>query len=391
MRFLLGALAVLVLLTVLFSGALVLVLLWSLLCVLLLARLWIDHLAALLSVKRDFVDRAFAGEEVSVRLAVQNGSRLPVTWLEAREDVIPALRADEPPFAVFGLQGRGRWELTYTLRCHRRGAHPVGPLRLALGDPIGMVQRSLVVDEPRPLLVYPRVLPLARLGLPTTAALSTLRAHHSLYEDTAHIVGVRDYHPGDSLRRMHWLASARTGQLLVKQYQPAKARQTLIALNLDSHDYDAHWRQQAAETAIEVAASVAAHSIQRERQAVGFVTEAYDPAAGERRTLSVRVGGGESQLIELLEILARIELRGTGDFATALQAAALRTGRDTTVLIIVGRLTESVKEAAVAMAALGLVPAIVLIQPRPWLDGANVMPGVPILHVWQDNDLAVLE
>ncbi|NIN74493.1 MAG: DUF58 domain-containing protein, partial [Xanthomonadales bacterium] len=95
------------------------------------------------------------------------------------------------------------------------------------GDLLGIERRSVARAEPSYLTVYPRVVPLQKLGLPTRSPLVALPAGAHLFEDPARVMGVRDYQPGDSPRRIHWTATASAGRLLVKQYQPAIARETL--------------------------------------------------------------------------------------------------------------------------------------------------------------------
>ena len=227
----------------------------------LLSRLWMRRRVERLHVERRFVNRAFYGDRVTVDLMVHNSGWLPIPWLELRESVPVDLLTPPLKSQVFSLGSRERWRLSYTLDCRRRGYYPIGPLTIRTGDLLGMVRSSTGQVAPDHLVVYPQIVPLHQLGLPTRSPLVALPARMPLFEDPARVTGVRDYQRGDSPRRIHWTATASAGRLLVKQYQPAIARETLICLDLEQGDY--HWRQRytATELAIVVAASMANHVI----------------------------------------------------------------------------------------------------------------------------------
>ena len=77
---------------------------------------------------------------------------------------------------------------------------------------------------------------------------------------------------------MDWKTSARIGPLQVRRYEPAIALETAIFLNLDAGDYHQPERHHATELGIIIAASIAVHLVEK-RQAVGLLTNGYDPLA----------------------------------------------------------------------------------------------------------------
>jgi uncharacterized protein (DUF58 family) len=83
-------------------------------------------------------------------------------------------------------------------------------VRLRTGDLFGLVSRELDLDLTSVLVVYPRVVPVTALGLPARQPIGERRTRSWLFEDPSRLVGVREHRPGDSLRRIHWAASART-------------------------------------------------------------------------------------------------------------------------------------------------------------------------------------
>jgi hypothetical protein len=129
-------------------------------------------------------------------------------------------------------------------------------------DPFGILVRERQIDQPAILLVYPLVAPLERFGLPARSPFGELKSSRRLLEDPLRVAGVRPYQPGDDPRRIHWKASARTGELQSKVYEPS-TRHTL-ALFVDMRTFDRTlygYDPFLAELAITTTASVAAWAL----------------------------------------------------------------------------------------------------------------------------------
>ena len=356
----------------------------------LLSWLWMRRRVERLHVERRFVNRAFYGDRVTVDLEVHNSGWLPIPWLELRESVPVDLLTPPLKGQVFSLGSRERRRLSYTLNCRRRGYYPIGPLTIKSGDLLGVVRSSTGQVAPSHLVVYPQVVPLHQLGLPTRSPLVALPAQAPLFEDPARVIGVRDYQRGDSPRRIHWTATASAGRLLVKQYQPAIARETLICLDLEEGDY--HWRQRytATELAIVVAASVANHIIVREGLAVGLATEAQDPLLEEQVRFFLPPGSERTHLMSLLEVLARAQVASGTSFLDLLRRESLRLAWGATLLVITGRESASLFDMLVYLRRAGFAVALVLVQPdRPSaeLQKQADQLKLAVYRVWRAQDL----
>jgi len=362
---------------------------WFLLGTYGLARMWIRRSVQHLQISRRFEDRAFTGDEVDVHLTIRNAGRLPVLWLQIGESLPLELTTTPFPDQAITLGGREVREFVYRLSCRRRGYYSLGPLRMETGDLLGIEDRVLLANEPRHLTVYPRIVSLEQLGLPTRSALVSLPARMPLFEDTSRIMGVRDYQPGDSPRRIHWTATARTGALVVKQYQPAIARETLICLDLDWRDYTMR-RHEATEQAIVVAASVANHSIVRDGLPAGLATEATDPLVGDRRRIVLPPRSGRAQLMAILEVLARVQPATGVRFVDLLREESVHLPWGTTLLLITGSIDDALAETVLYLRRRGHATAVVLVQEASGSGGApGSLAGIPVYRVWNDADLAV--
>ncbi|MDQ3703513.1 MAG: DUF58 domain-containing protein, partial [Chloroflexota bacterium] len=282
--------------------------LYFFLIVALLARLWIWRAWRKLEIRRDFDDHVFLDETVTLRLRVVNGGRLPLPWVRVEDKLPsrlawwgrpaegrpaggrpsgPASAADIAEGVLNRQAGRDAYRavvsllagetrvLEYTVHASRRGYYPIGPLQLDLGDVFGFSTRSLRTATPSYLTVYPKILPLEHLGLPSKSPFGSLRTHQIIYEDPSRVVGVRDYLRGDSMRNVNWKVSAALGRLQVKKFEPAITLDTVLVLNLDLEEYDLSYADGATELAITVAASLVNHLAEL-RQPVGLISNGRD-------------------------------------------------------------------------------------------------------------------
>jgi uncharacterized protein (DUF58 family) len=231
-------------------------------------------------------------------------------------------------------------------------------------------------------------------------------------------MGVRDYQRGDSPRRLHWTATAKasalasTTRLMVKQYQPAISRETLICLDLVRENYQRRNWLIATERAIVAAASLANHIAVREQLAVGLVTEARDPRRAEPRSTGSRLPEqegsgivrfslpprtGQGHLMGLLEVLACAQVVGESElvqagsgvgFATLLRETAKDLTWGATLAIITGKQRPELLDTIVYLRRAGFAVSLILVEPgRAPADGEGNRLGVPIYRVWEESEL----
>ena len=179
------------------------------------------------------------------------------------------------------LSPRARENFEYTLEARKRGYYPIGPLFISTGDLLGLGGSDLHNEgETEYLTVYPKVVPLAQLKIPSRSPLGTLRHTQPIFEDPTRVMGKREYVAGDSLRRVDWKSTATTGRMQVKLFEPSIAIETVIFLNLDGPSYHYRSRIDAAELAIVITASIANWIVEK-GQTVGLYTNGEDPIAAD--------------------------------------------------------------------------------------------------------------
>lgn len=351
-----------------------------------LSRWAIPHALRQLRLERTYVDHAFLGETVTINLHWHNSGRLPLPWVELVESVPPGLRIGGPLQRAMTISGREEGTLHYQVQGGKRGYYRLGPLRLTTGDLFGLVSSRGAFVRPDFLTVYPRIVALSSLGLPSRLPFGTIAARQRLFEDPARPTGVREYHSGDSQRHINWKVSAHTEQLLVKRFQPAISLETTILLNLHKPDYEQRNWTFNTEWAIVVAASLAAHLIDQ-RQPTGLITNGIDPLAfaadkdlqfnqesgrlireesgsaqNQSTTLSIPPRHSREHLMKILERLARIESYDTVTFDQWAVRACLNLSWGTTLLTITSRGDTATCQTLHRLVRAGFNPILIAVE-----------------------------
>jgi uncharacterized protein (DUF58 family) len=383
MKWYLGAALILLAALLLESGLLaysMYVLLGVLLVSRFLARSWLGNLRVSRECK---VATAEVGDRVQVRVRVRNAGVLPVPWI-LLEDVLPReALAQRPPrlrikgnrLSIVAIRGGQEEVLRYTLHLQQRGYYQIGPLVLEGGDVFGLHRRFRVAGRPHFLMVYPKIVALEGYELASRRPIGEVMLTHRLYEDPTRISGVRPYQAGDPLNRIHWRATARSGQLHSKVYEPTTLAGATLLLDFYKKGYHRRGEPYRSELAVTTAVSLA-NAVYEMGQQIGLVSNGRDAAdrirqqgwqidprtrqaaraagamqkKGERlKPIIVETRRGVEQLQRIRETLARLELTDGMTFAGLVLETAGRLPRDATVVAI---LPEASLETAVALGTL---------------------------------------
>lgn len=285
---------------------------------------------------RKFIDRAFLGEKIEVELQLENRGWLPLLWTRLTES-LPVGLSTSPTFEqVTSLGPNTETTFRYTLSAQKRGYYPLGPSFVSTGDLLGL-NRPLRAEMPAEYLtVYPQIVALKAIQIPSSAPQGTLRHTQPIFEDPTRVMGKREYQAGDSLRRVDWKSTAATGRLQVKLFEPSISLETLIFLNLNAEDYHYRSRIDATELAIVIAASVA-NWVAGKRQTVGLQVNGLDPLKPESAPPAIPPRKGQAHLMRMLDLLARIEMTKESSLTSLLQRERYQLPWGTTLIVITGQ------------------------------------------------------
>ncbi len=337
------------------------------------------------------VHRAARGQRTQVghyfeeSLTLDNDSRWPKLWVEALDSSdLPGHRASRVVSALRG-HASSRWLVRTMAR--RRGRFTLGPLALTSGDPLGLFRFSRSTGATSALVVTPPVVEIPDFSPPMGYLAGGEQLHLRTPYVTTSTAGVRDYVPGDSLNRVHWLSTARTGRLISKEFELDPLADVWIFL--DMHDEvqaeadagpeqgESAWGEEArpwpgkgdikvplprstTEYAVTIAASLAQHFLRHDRS-VGFLTY-----AAEREFL--QPDRGPRQLDRLMELLAVIQADGDVPLAQVLASEGIRLARHSTLVVITPSIDPAWVGALRGLGARGVHGIAILLAAATFLD-----------------------
>ncbi|MBE0699488.1 MAG: DUF58 domain-containing protein, partial [Anaerolineaceae bacterium] len=279
--------------------------------------------------RRFHYTRGFPGERTEVQITVVNDKLLPLSWLRASDTwPVPAGPEDERILTPSYLPNQGTLVNLYSLRWHeritrtypllfrQRGIYQTGPLLLEGGDLFGLYDQREELPLTNMLTVFPEILPLERLGLPAEDPFGDHRARKPIFEDPTQTQGIRPYHPEDGFRRIHWPATARSGALQVKVYQPVTARVLVICLDVSTQaHYWLGYSPEILEQMVKICATLAYQGMQ-DGYAVGLFSNGC--LAHADQPFRLQPGRSPDQLAVLLQALAGVTPYVTAGFETFL-------------------------------------------------------------------------
>jgi hypothetical protein len=394
MKWILGTLALLALGLALQLNLLVYAM-YVLLGILLLSRfvtrVWTEKITVTRQVDGDVFE---IGGSTEVTVDVENRGPLTVSWLII-EDMLPREAMTQMPHRIqvegdrFDMTRLKRGEVTslsYTVTFLMRGYYQLGPMQLETGDVFGLHRRFRVAGEPHFALVLPKVLPLQGYNLASRRPMGEIRVVHRLFEDPTRLAGVRPYQQGDPLNRIHWRATARTGQIHSRVYETSRVAGATFLLDFHTRSYQGGAGASSAELAITTVAALA-NAVFLMGQQIGFISNGRDaadrireegwrgefknradaqrrasPLANDRlRPVRVETRKGNEKLGQILETLARLEHTDGLEFSEMLAATISRIPRDATVVPVLRQVTPDIAVALGGLVKRGfLVTAVVV-------------------------------
>ncbi len=248
--------------------------------------------------------------------------------------------------------------------------HRIGPLGVRVRDPFGLTLRTAAVSGDAEIVVLPKVVPLPHgrslgSGIGSEGSIPHMVALHGEDDQT-----VREYRDGDDLRRIHWPATARTGELMVRQEDRPAKRRAVVVLDTRSVGHGGSGRSSSLEWCVTTAASVTAHVVD-----AGYAVHLL--------TADARADNGvhhDETLPEALESLARVGLGPEDGLRAVLHAANALTSQGGLVVYVGGPVGDDDARTLSALRQPGSAGAAMVVDPdafagRTRRGGVDRQPG----------------
>lgn len=183
-------------------------------------------------------------------------------------------------FGIQRLAPGSEAEELFAIPTQKRGVVKVGPVSVVRGDPLGLFERAHRRDDPVDLFVHPKTILFDGQSLGYLRDLEGLPAA-DLSRDDVSFHALVEYQPGDDLRHVHWRSTARTGTLMMRQYEETRRSHFVIALSRAAFEYAS---DEDFELAVSAAGSIGLRAI-RDSQRVDVRVQGRELPAGTGKRL----------------------------------------------------------------------------------------------------------
>jgi uncharacterized repeat protein (TIGR01451 family) len=335
-------------------------------------------------------NHAFFGDEIIYEIEVTNRKPLPLAWLQVEDELpekVTLLKGKVEQSSedrvllknIFPINMYHRVRRRFPVLCNQRGVFLFGPTYIRSGDLFGFFRKEIKFTKQDYLLVYPRLVSLEKLGIASRQLFGDIRLRRHLFQDPVLTAGVREYSPGDSLKRIHWKSTARLGRLQTKVFEPTTTVD--ISLFLDVRTLRAPlWGSifQLQELGIIVTASIAQAALDAGFRVGLNVNQITRYSEG---MLKVPHSGHPDQLQHILEALAQLHQVESVAMSTLIRQEAPALTWGSTLLVISAQPGETLLATLVDLKRVGRSVVLVKIGGTD-LDVRDLTAGrLPVFHV----------
>ena len=329
--------------------------------------------------------RIQSGETIAESIILENRSWLPKLWAQINDD--STLPGHEKGYVTsIGARKRIEWRLR-TL-CSRRGRYQLGPVRITTGDPLGLYQRTQILNKSAEILVLPKILPIKDFPLFPGQSIGRGKNQQRTQQVSTNVVTLREYLPGDPLSRIHWPISVRQSQLMVKEFELDPTIDIWLMLDMDENIQAGEGDISTVEYSVTITASLAQYFI-RSDLSVGFIINdsqktVLPPDRGRRQN---------NKIMDLLAIAAPCE---TMPLKVTLAAVSSILRRNSSVIIVTSSIDLQITESAQNIMRHGVKPYFVALDSASFMNSGSEsepflhslrLSNIPFVHIRKDSDI----
>ncbi|MFO0922326.1 MAG: DUF58 domain-containing protein [Pirellulales bacterium] len=388
-----------------------------------LTHRWAESLEGVRSTSQSEVT---VGDSIAIGIEIINRSKLPIVWL-LLEDFIAKKHTKQPPVSLtihgtplrlFTLAGKSRRFLTYRVTTERRGYYQLGPLIAETGDLFGLYRKYRILTDPHYVLVLPRIHPLAGYDVASKRPIGAIRVTYRHMEDPTLVSTLREYQQGDPIRKIHWRATARTGVLHSKVYEPTCIEGAMLIVDLHPDSNPSHHEPIRTDLAITAAASIC-HTLYQVQQPFGLLSNGADAidtirfegwesdyrtrreafqsivpqdASQRKRPVHLPLGKGADHFRQCHQLLARLHRHAGLTLSELLLESHSQLPRDATLLVLVQQINDASALALSLLQRRGYAVAAIInhYETQTMDDAAQRLAShsIPLFHLHDEHSIS---
>lgn len=314
-------------------------------------------------------EKVFKDDFVHVKVVIENTGRNSFDFLEIRDYYNPELfrLILGENFISTRIAPKAIIKFSYVLEPKVRGEYPLGPLSITVKDRLGFnsVER-IVPNSVSDILVYPPYEDIKRIEI--LGSKRSLQLNYGLQRSKqkglgSEFYGMRKYVFGDQFRLIDWKASARTQQLIVKEFESERDVTVMIIVDSSNSMAGGAIENTKFEYAIRACMLLTKVALTR-RDNVGVFT-----FSDKKNFNFLQPGSGEDHFYQVLDFVAKVKPQGRSRMVEAIDYLCRRFQKRSLIFLI-SDLEGDVKE--IGQAIRKLVPfnhTIIIINPfSPWFE-----------------------
>jgi len=340
-------------------------------CMLVLSAVWAYALLRGLSFNRHMRHSwAQVGDKFFEHFTISNKSRFPALAVTLFDhSTFPGYNSS----VAYSVKGNfdKLWYMDSV--CYTRGLYKLGPTKIRTSDPFGVFEVTITSNLEKEILVTPPIVPLLQIDIAAGEWQGDGGSKTAVLERTVTAGSVREYVPGDSIYSVHWLTSARRGNLFVRTFDKNPSTDWWIFLDMDRYVQVGEGMKTTDEYATVLAASIADRGLKENRQ-VGLIAEGT-------KTLWLSPKTGTGQRTEIMYALALVN-RGDKPLSSLLADAQPYLSQKSSAIIITPSLNSDWLGALSALKQRGVVTTVLHLDPKEFGGAESSSAILSQIHAW---------
>ncbi len=294
--------------------------------------------------------KIFNGDSTQAGVYVENKGILPILLIHIADYTSMELSLRQKVSFFTFLPPKSKKLLKYPIYGTKRGDHYLGPTIVEFHDFLGLEKESIEYTNTVDFVtVFPSILIHKDIDKSTLQPYGEIKNKLPIFEDISKIQGVREYEPGDEVRRINWKISAKHGKLYVNYYTHTVSSGSLVVLNLDKRDFDMKFSDYFSEFSIETCATIV-RELYSYHQNIAFVCngevkrkqnlQGKQIIENPSGFLEIPMGKGENHTISIFEILARVYTQEKISLLDSLKNLSIKIPWGSALIIITPKLQD---------------------------------------------------
>ncbi|KZE03191.1 DUF58 domain-containing protein [Bacillus mycoides] len=218
----------------------------------------------------------------------------------------------------------------YVIDTIPRGEHTFSSVRVKTGDLFGMMEKEVTFSVPDAFLVYPQYVDITYRQLENHFEQGALSANINLAKDSTVSVGVREYKPGDRFSWIDWKATARTNNIMTKEFEQQRSHNIMIFMDRTESPLF--------ESVVTFSASIV-RAVLKQNSPASFVS------VGKEQTI-FPLNNGDTQLQQIFCHLAKVQADSIFPLSRSVEMELRKIYEPVTIILVTSDLSPDIQKAA---------------------------------------------